>query len=602
MAEESYKFAVVPKSINNLFFLDVKEGCIDGASRLGNVECFFGGTEEEDPVAQAEFINLLIDSGEYDGLALAVIDAGLAAEVIAKARQTGMSVVTFDSDSPKSMRQAYIGTNNTAFGDHLGKVLLQINPMGGVYGIISGAGPNLKERERGLRTRLAGSKWIETKVGSPTDSRDSSAVALDQMFEFAARPEIDTVIPVGGWPMFNGTGWKHFINSEPNRFKTLVSADATQTQLDLLTKKYVDGLVGQLPYEMGLQSMDVLYNLRRGEDTPNAIFGTNILQLLSVPLMLPTLNINMNYLGNLVIFGYTCFSIIAALSVGFAIWTIVLRKKRVVRAAQPPFLLMILVGTLIMGSSLITLGYDGENSTQYANDAACIATPWLLSIGFTVAFSALFSKTWRLNKVFDASRSFQRVVIEPQDVMLPFACILTANVVTLICWTVINPLQYIRSELPGTDDWNRIIATYGHCSSSDSGGGAAPYIAVLGVVNLTVIVIANYQAYRIRHASTEFQEARFILLINVIILQALILGVPMLFLVSSDPRGFYAVSTILISVICLSIILLMFVPKFYYHHLNSDIPTGNNVATTTGASRPNNRFTQNAPPETSAAI
>jgi hypothetical protein len=38
-------------------------------------------------------------------------------------------------------------------------------------------------------------------------------------------------------------------------------------------------------------------------------------------------------------------------------------------------------------------------ANQHGLDVACMATPWLLSIGFVTAFSALFSKTWRLNKV-----------------------------------------------------------------------------------------------------------------------------------------------------------------------------------------------------------
>ena len=175
----STAFAVIPKSTSNSWFDDVQLGCIQAATEL-NVTCHYIGTTHEDSAAQASLVDELIDSGNYAGLSISVIDATSASGAIARAREAGMFVVTFDSDAPGSKRQAYIGTDNLAFGNHLGKVLLQIDPTGGTYGIITGAGPNLRDRERGLREKLEGSKWVEALNGSPKYCMDDTEMALDQ--------------------------------------------------------------------------------------------------------------------------------------------------------------------------------------------------------------------------------------------------------------------------------------------------------------------------------------------------------------------------------------------------------------------------------------
>ncbi|KAL3780646.1 hypothetical protein HJC23_000116 [Cyclotella cryptica] len=558
MSPQPYKFAVVPKSTNS-FFAEIEWGCLQAASEL-NVTCHYTGTPVEDYASQAALIEELVDSAKYAGLALSVINTTSAAAVIAKARNVGMAVVTFDSDAPDSERQAYIGTDNLAFGDQLGKVLLQIDPTGGTYGVITGAGPNLRDRERGLRERLAGTKWKEASNGSPKYAMDDANMALEQMWEFSQDANIDTVIPLGGWPMFNETGWKEFVNANRNKFKTLVVADATDNQLTLLKQRYVNGLVGQLPFVMGYQSMEVLNKLASGQATSEVVMGTNLLQVLNVPLALPPLTVDANYLGNLVYLGYLVCAIITMASLGFAVWTGLQRKDATVKAAQPPFLIMICVGTLIMGYALIPLSFDDKNSSQEACSRACIAVPWFLSIGFTVCFSALFSKTWRLNKVILSAQRFQRIIVRPSDVLLPFLGLLIANFVILLCWTIIDPLHFDRHDVPGTDDWNRVIATYGHCNSSSS----AVYLILLGLVNFTAILLANYQAYRGRHIQTAFSESKYIFVINICILQACIFGVPMLVVTKDIPQGFYVVMVLLVAIITLPVLLLIFVPKLLY--------------------------------------
>ena len=163
-----------------------------------------------------------------------------------------------------------------------------------------------------------------------------------------------------------------------------------------------------------------------------------------------------------------------------------------------------------MSSAIIPLSYDDNgNASNFVNDAAeyldegsnestgpviltdfykisiCMSIPWLAFIGFTITFSALFSKTWRVNQFFKSKNTHDRIRVSEKDVLGPFILLLSCNIIVLICWTMLNPLIYKRQYNNGTDLWNRDISSIGICrSSSESDGGnsgAISYLIPLGI-------------------------------------------------------------------------------------------------------------------------
>ena len=124
----SSKFALVPKQLSSPFFEVTSQGCLDRALKLG-IECIYLGTEFPDVEGQAEIIRWLVDTG-IGGIAVAVIDSSSNStlDAIAYAAEKGVPLVTFDSDATNSKRRTFIGTDNFALGDHIGKVR-DTNPM-----------------------------------------------------------------------------------------------------------------------------------------------------------------------------------------------------------------------------------------------------------------------------------------------------------------------------------------------------------------------------------------------------------------------------------------------------------------------------------------
>lgn len=274
---QTYKFAVVPKAMNNPFFDVARDGCMKRAKELGNVECIYKGPIEHEPATQAQIIQDFITQ-KVDGLAISVADVAAMTKSIDAATAAGIPVITFDADAPGSKRLAYIGTNNKDFGLALGKQLLQLRPDGGKYAMVSG-GPgakNLAERVDGVREALKGSKWVEVQ-GSPTFCNDDSTLAIQQMTDLrTATPDLAAIVPVGGWPMFAPEGFKAFVNKNKKDIDsgklTLVVADTLKMQLELLRDGYSNALTGQRPFEMGEKSMDTLLAIKKGGKVPEVIY------------------------------------------------------------------------------------------------------------------------------------------------------------------------------------------------------------------------------------------------------------------------------------------------------------------------------------------
>ncbi len=268
-AADGYRFAIVPKSMNNPYFDLARNGCMAEAKKIG-VTCTYTGPVEQEPAQQVQIIQDLI-SQHIDGLAISVADAASVKRVIDQARQAGIPVVTFDSDSPDSQRQAYIGTDNKALGNALAQMLVKAHPTPGQYALVSGgpAAENLNERVQGVRDALNAAGWKEVG-GSPTFCNDDSALAVQQMTDLiTANPQLAAIVPVGGWPLFTPGAFAAFARAHKaamadGRF-TIVSADTLPAELHDVEDGTVAGLVGQRPSAMGEKAMEVLLALKQGE-------------------------------------------------------------------------------------------------------------------------------------------------------------------------------------------------------------------------------------------------------------------------------------------------------------------------------------------------
>ncbi|CAB9513891.1 Gamma-aminobutyric acid (GABA) B receptor (Partial), partial [Seminavis robusta] len=228
------------------------------------------------------------------------------------------------------------------------------------------------------------------------------------------------------------------------------------------------------------------------------------------------------------------------------------RETAILKTMQPIFLVTICCGVFTMAFTILPLSLDDMILSDKGADAACMATPWLLSMGLVVIFSALYSKLWRINQLFNVA-SFRRMKVTERDVLLPFAVLFSLNTALLIAWNIVDPLRSERLAVEG-EEWK----SYAACRS-DGVGYVLMY--TIGAVNVAALLMACYQAYQARNISVEFAESRSVGLAVGCWLQVLLVGFPALYLVDPDDIvASYFLQVGLIVVLAMSMMLIIFGP------------------------------------------
>lgn len=274
------------------------------------------------------------------------------------------------------------------------------------------------------------------------------------------------------------------------------------------------------------------------------------------PGSLPKVKRDDKYIGSpLRITGFIMAGLLLVASVISAIWTVANRKAHVVKASQPIFLLLLCMGTLIMGFAIIPLGIDDELASTTLCSLACMSSPWFASVGFALVFAALFSKTWRVNRIMLNPR-VRRIKLTARDVMAPLLVILLLNFALLTAWTWVSPLKWEREESQ-KDEFGRNTTSRGFCTSD----GHLPFVIALAVVDVGALLLASYQSYQARAIATEFAETEYITRAIVCMLLVCFVGVPIMIIVSEDPKANYFAMASIIFVLCTAVLYFIFVPK-----------------------------------------
>ncbi len=287
-------FAVVVKTVNDVFSAPIKEGCEAAAKELGDT-CYYVGPSVVDEGQQIQVLNDVISRG-VDGIAVSAANPKSMARTLERLKNRNIPIVTFDGDllpEDYKLRSTFIGTDNYQFGVELAKKVAELKPKGGTVCIQSGtAGSlNLDQRVQGIRDTLGGGSkvrpisrltgqngWTEPN-GCPVYNNDNVSLAAQQLNDvLTANPKLDAFVAVGGWAQYAPSAYRAAVMRVKSRVdsKDLVISmgDAFPPQMPLLKDGLSDYQVGQSPYQMGYQAIKALDALSKGKTVPpNIVTG-----------------------------------------------------------------------------------------------------------------------------------------------------------------------------------------------------------------------------------------------------------------------------------------------------------------------------------------
>lgn len=84
--------------------------------------------------------------------------------------------------------------------------------------------------------------------------------------------------------------------------------------------------------------------------------------------------------------------------------------RRIIQHSHPSCNNLMLVGISLCLMAIIPMGLDGRFVSPSLFPVACGTGTWLLTLGFTLAFGAMFSKIWRVHRLATKSKTDQKTV------------------------------------------------------------------------------------------------------------------------------------------------------------------------------------------------
>ena len=151
------------------------------------------------------------------------------------------------------------------------------------------------------------------------------------------------------------------------------------------------------------------------------------------------------------------------------------------------------------------------------------------------------------------------IYVSSFDILKAFASLYSLNLIVMIPWTLVAPFEWKRVPGDATDIFDRTVESYGICSNPD----ALPFAIAILILNISILIVANWWAYQSRNIETEYHESRYIGITMASILQAWCMGIPIFIVVWENPQAKFFVESGIIFVTSLSFLLLVFVPKVF---------------------------------------
>jgi len=272
-APEAPRVALVLKTLNSPFFIDMERGAQEAAKRLGVNLTVQAAEREVDVDKQMQIIENLIQTGIK---VLLVTPSGSKeiAPAIAKANKAGIRVVVVDTRvDPQAAKDAgitvdsYIGSDNYEGGKIAGNYLLQATGGKANVGVLEGIPGHETgdQRLRGFKDAVKDAKGIKI-VASQTANweRDQGFTVFQNMLE--AHPEIDAVFSANDM-MALGAVEAIAAKGKTGKIK-VVGYDAVEDAKKAIAEGTIMGSVAQFPSEMGRVAVETADKLLKGQPVP----------------------------------------------------------------------------------------------------------------------------------------------------------------------------------------------------------------------------------------------------------------------------------------------------------------------------------------------
>jgi ribose transport system substrate-binding protein len=265
------RFAIIPKALDITVFNYAKIGAERQAAAFGDVEVLWNAPATADQLKQKEILESYITQ-RVDGIAISALNGDFLTDTINRAIDAGIPVVTWDSDAPKSKRQAFYGVDDIASGRIMGEEAVKMLGGKGTVAIITSYGAsNLQQRLEGVKEVLA--KHPDMKIVETYDVKEDALRCAEIISTGTRRfPDLGAWISVGGWPVFTRNA---LASVDPAKTK-FISFDTNPPAPDILKEGKVQVLLGQKYFGWGSETVKLLRDIKNGKMPDKPIIDSGV--------------------------------------------------------------------------------------------------------------------------------------------------------------------------------------------------------------------------------------------------------------------------------------------------------------------------------------
>ncbi len=252
-SDAKYTIAVIPKGTTHDFWLTVRAGAEAAAGEFEAHTIWRGPDRETEIVRQLNIIEDFITM-EVDAIVMAACDENAMVDVVRRAMNAGIPVVTIDSGVKSDDPISFIATDNVAGAKAAGHELARLIGAEGDVGLIpfvKGAATS-EMREQGFKQAIAEYPDIRlvSTLYSESDATRGMNVTQDMM---TANPNLAGIFAaneggaIGAAQALRAAGRAGDIK--------LVAFDASSEQIAALQEGVIQALIVQNPFRMGYEGV-----------------------------------------------------------------------------------------------------------------------------------------------------------------------------------------------------------------------------------------------------------------------------------------------------------------------------------------------------------
>lgn len=257
-----YHFALITEEVGNAYWRLIENGAKE-AAKNENVYLEYIGPSKSDLEEKLQTLDRMI-SAKVDGIIIQGLPGQRFLDLVHKARENRIPVITVDTDVPKSERQVYVGTNNYEAGFLAGQALIVDTKGEQHVGVIMGSFSALNQQERldGFMDAISNSSRI--KVVDQMESNITEIGAAQATYSLLKEhPETTALF---GTSALDGVGMVQGVEEmNPSQDIYIAAFDILPETLSLIENGDIDVTVSQFPKEMGKVAVEQMLKIQRDE-------------------------------------------------------------------------------------------------------------------------------------------------------------------------------------------------------------------------------------------------------------------------------------------------------------------------------------------------